>query len=94
MDSAYPSGHCPDEATTLPSGCHQYQARFWSTRGGLTVGVRLGPTETLTFLFTDIEGSTALLIRLGDPLRIYRKALSEHHEMIRAALAARTAVRR
>jgi predicted ATPase/class 3 adenylate cyclase len=36
-------------------------------------------------LFTDIEGSTALLKGLGD--RAYAEALSEHHGMIRAALA-------
>jgi predicted ATPase/class 3 adenylate cyclase len=42
-------------------------------------------TQTLTFLFTDIEGSTALLVRLGDG---YARVLSEHHRLIRASLAA------
>lgn len=36
-------------------------------------------------MFTDIEGSTALLKRLGGPA--YAGALSEHHGMTRAALA-------
>jgi predicted ATPase/class 3 adenylate cyclase len=41
--------------------------------------------ETLTFLFTDIEGSTAMLTRLGDA---YGGLLAEHHEIIRGGLAA------
>jgi predicted ATPase/class 3 adenylate cyclase len=42
--------------------------------------------ETLTFLFTDIEGSTALLGRLGDD--VYARVLAGHHTLIRSALAA------
>ncbi len=42
--------------------------------------------ETLTFLFTDIEGSTALLGRLGED--DYARALAGHHVLIRSALAA------
>jgi predicted ATPase/class 3 adenylate cyclase len=42
--------------------------------------------ETLTFLFTDIEGSTALLARLGDD--DYAQVLAGHHALIRSALAA------
>jgi predicted ATPase/class 3 adenylate cyclase len=42
--------------------------------------------ETLTFLVTDIEGSTALLRRIGD--EGYARVLAEHHALIRAALAA------
>jgi predicted ATPase/class 3 adenylate cyclase/Tfp pilus assembly protein PilF len=42
--------------------------------------------ETLTFLFTDIEGSTALLGRLGDD--DYARVLARHHALIRSALAA------
>ncbi|HWG61230.1 MAG TPA: adenylate/guanylate cyclase domain-containing protein [Streptosporangiaceae bacterium] len=42
-------------------------------------------TQTLTFLFTDIEGSTALLQQLGDG---YASVLTHHHRLIRAALAA------
>jgi class 3 adenylate cyclase len=43
------------------------------------------PTETLTFLFTDIEGSTVLLGRLGHAA--YSKVLADHHRLIRAGLA-------
>ena len=42
--------------------------------------------ETLTFLFTDIEGSTALLGRVGEDL--YAQVLAGHHALIRSALAA------
>jgi predicted ATPase/class 3 adenylate cyclase/tetratricopeptide (TPR) repeat protein len=42
--------------------------------------------ETLTFLFTDIEGSTALLGRLGEDA--YAQVLTGHHALIRSALAA------
>jgi predicted ATPase/class 3 adenylate cyclase/DNA-binding CsgD family transcriptional regulator len=42
--------------------------------------------ETLTFLFTDIEGSTALLRRLGEDG--YAQVLAGHHALIRSALAA------
>jgi predicted ATPase/class 3 adenylate cyclase len=45
-----------------------------------------GRVETLTFLFTDIEGSTALLGRLGEDL--YAQVLAGHHALIRSALAA------
>ncbi len=44
------------------------------------------PVETLTFLFTDIEGSTALLRRIGQDA--YAQALDGHHSLIRSALAA------
>ena len=41
--------------------------------------------ETFTFLFTDIEGSTALLRRLGEGL--YARVLADHHALIRSGLA-------
>jgi predicted ATPase/class 3 adenylate cyclase len=41
--------------------------------------------QTLTFLFTDVEGSTALLTRLGGG---YAEVLADHHRLIRASLAA------
>ena len=44
------------------------------------------PVETFTFLFTDIEGSTALVGRLGEGL--YGQLLAGHHALIRSALAA------
>jgi hypothetical protein len=43
------------------------------------------PTGTVTFLFTDIEGSTALLQRLGD--HRYAEVLDEHRRLLRAAFA-------
>jgi predicted ATPase/class 3 adenylate cyclase len=46
---------------------------------------RPSATQTLTFLFTDIEGSTALLRQLGTE---YAQVLADHHKIIRAALAA------
>jgi predicted ATPase/class 3 adenylate cyclase/DNA-binding CsgD family transcriptional regulator len=42
--------------------------------------------ETYTFLFTDIEGSTALLRRVGQGA--YEQVLADHHALIRSALAA------
>ncbi len=43
------------------------------------------PTGTVTFLFTDIEGSTLLLERVGD--RQYADVLREHQRLLRAAFA-------
>jgi predicted ATPase len=43
------------------------------------------PAGTVTFLFTDIEGSTRLLHKLGDG---YADALSEHRRALRGAFAA------
>jgi predicted ATPase/class 3 adenylate cyclase len=43
-----------------------------------------GATQTLTFLFTDIEGSTAMLQRLGSA---YAVVLTDHHRIIRGTLA-------
>jgi predicted ATPase/class 3 adenylate cyclase len=43
------------------------------------------PTGTVTFLFTDIEGSTRLLQSLGSD---YPALLARHHAIIRAAIAA------
>ena len=42
------------------------------------------PTGTVTFLFTDIEGSTGLLTTLGDR---YAEALARHHALLRDAFA-------
>ena len=42
------------------------------------------PQGTVTFLFTDIEGSTRLLHELGDA---YAKALEEHRRVLREAFA-------
>jgi predicted ATPase/class 3 adenylate cyclase len=42
------------------------------------------PTGTVTFLFTDIEGSTRLLNELGDG---YGELLGQHHRILREVLA-------
>jgi class 3 adenylate cyclase len=47
------------------------------------------PSGTVTFLFTDIEGSTGLLHELGDK---YAGALAEHRRILRAALSAHDGV--
>ena len=44
------------------------------------------PSGTVTFLFSDIEGSTVLLRRLGE--ESYAHVLADHHRLIRSALAA------
>ena len=44
------------------------------------------PRGTVTFLFTDIEGSTRLLRRLGPEL--YAEALAAHRQTLRDAFAA------
>ena len=43
------------------------------------------PTGTVTLLFTDIEGSTQVLLRLGEH---YKEVLAQHHQLLRAAFAA------
>jgi class 3 adenylate cyclase len=42
------------------------------------------PTGTVSLLFTDIEGSTRLLQRLGDR---YGEVLAEHRRLLREAIA-------
>src|SRR5437870_4353280 len=42
------------------------------------------PTGTVTFLFSDIEGSTRLLQRLG---ALYGEALAQHQRLLREAFA-------
>ena len=42
------------------------------------------PEGTVTFLFSDIEGSTQLLYRLGDR---FKATLAEHHRILREAVA-------
>ena len=41
------------------------------------------PTGTVTFLFTDVEGSTRLLKQLGAE---YGRVLARHHELVRDAI--------
>src|SRR5215510_5870621 len=47
------------------------------------------PTGTVTFLFTDIEGSTKLLHELGDE---YADILAEHRRVLREAFGAHDGV--
>jgi predicted ATPase/class 3 adenylate cyclase len=54
-------------------------------QAGNNRGVVELPAGTVTMLFSDIEGSTALLSRLGDR---YGEALSDHRVLLRAAVAA------
>ena len=48
------------------------------------------PTGTVTFLFTDVEGSTKLLHELG--AEMYAEALAEHRRLIREACASHDGV--
>jgi predicted ATPase/class 3 adenylate cyclase len=50
------------------------------------------PTGTVTFLFTDIEGSTRLLEHLGP--EVFSDALAEHRRLVRLAVAAHDGVDR
>ena len=47
------------------------------------------PTGVVTFLFTDVEGSTRLLRELGDA---YADALHDHRRILRAAFTAHEGV--
>ena len=49
-------------------------------------GVSELPSGTVTFLFTDIEGSTRLIEELGE--EAYVEALAEHRRLLRGAFAA------
>ena len=52
----------------------------------ITARARRPPAGTVTFLFTDVEGSTKLLHELG--AEAYAEALAEHRRVIREACAA------
>jgi predicted ATPase/class 3 adenylate cyclase len=54
---------------------------FWRM---ITVAMRDLPSGTVTFLFTDIEGSTRLSQELGD---VYAEVLCEHRRTLREAFA-------
>jgi predicted ATPase/class 3 adenylate cyclase len=57
----------------------------WTLTHDLVTPVRDLPTGTVTFLFTDIEGSTRLLHELG--AEAYGEALAEHRRVLRDAFA-------
>ena len=44
------------------------------------------PSGTVTFLFTDVEGSTSLLLEPGS--HAYATFLAEHRRIVRSAVAA------
>ncbi|MDX6487846.1 MAG: hypothetical protein QOK13_461, partial [Gaiellaceae bacterium] len=72
LDAVRASGCAtPLDATTLPA--HHSPVRYL-------------PAGTITFLFTDVEGSTDLLHRLGP--EHYAQALGEHRRILREAFAA------
>jgi len=54
------------------------------TPGGQLITSSHRPSGTVTFLMTDIEGSTRLLQRLGDA---YASALATHHRIMREAIS-------
>jgi WD40 repeat protein/class 3 adenylate cyclase/energy-coupling factor transporter ATP-binding protein EcfA2 len=58
----------------FPSGCAR----------AILLAMRQLPSGTVTFLFTDIEGSTRLLHALGER---YAQALMDHRRLLRAAFA-------
>jgi predicted ATPase/class 3 adenylate cyclase/DNA-binding CsgD family transcriptional regulator len=51
----------------------------------LELAMSVLPSGTVTFLFTDIEGSTRLLQSLGDA---YTGVLADHHRLLRSAVTA------
>jgi predicted ATPase/class 3 adenylate cyclase len=71
-------GHAPAAVVLAAMGG---AARATSPAGTAAGGVKAG-----TFLFTDIEGSTALLRRVGEG--VYAQVLADHHSIIRSALTA------
>jgi class 3 adenylate cyclase/DNA-binding CsgD family transcriptional regulator len=75
--------HTFRSASTPSEGCGC--ARRGYGRAVATAGKQL-PEGTVTFLFTDIEGSTPLLDRLG--AERYRELLELHRQLLRNAVAA------
>jgi len=70
-------------------GPHHPTVQTPTGRGAPAAGATL-PTGTVTFLFTDIEGSTKLVERLGTAA--WTDLLEAHQAIIRAALASATGV--
>ena len=95
-DRAHPAGAGPglarvvsDRLTGLRTGPTIRSVQTPTGRDAPAAGVAL-PTGTVTFLFTDIEGSTKLVERLGTAA--WTTLLEAHQAIIRAALAAATGV--
>ena len=75
------SVRAPGQGTWTPPDCTR--RRHHPSSPHMTLPTR--PTGTVTFLFTDIEGSTKLLHVLGDR---YVRALAEHRRLLRNVFAA------
>src|SRR6266487_1895543 len=83
-------GRCADASPVFASASPSGGMRRLHASGygrllacGNNRGMRGLPAGTVTLLFSDIEGSTALLSRLGD--RHYAAALSAQRALLRAA---------
>ena len=65
---------------------HRSPLRFSTALAPATIKGTMGdqPRGTVTFLFTDIEGSTELVRKLGER---YVDTLAEHRQLVRAAFA-------
>src|SRR5947207_11400797 len=84
--SAARAGHCyrlPRPSTT-PSP--EPVVRDFRPADHVPVAVGVQPSGTVTFVFTDVEGSTALLDDLG--AEAYREVLADHRRTVRDAFAA------
>ena len=71
----------PDPAACAP-GLHTVRQVRLASRRDTLLGVSELPSGVVTFVFTDIEGSTRLFRRLGDA---YPPLLERHNELLRAA---------
>ena len=80
LDDVAPADVAPADAADYPI-LHAVSG----TEPGMS-GAYAASIETRAYLFTDIEGSTMLLRRLGADG--YAQVLSEHHGLIRSSLAA------
>jgi class 3 adenylate cyclase len=70
----------PDPSSIFELACGPaHQAKEWTGGGRMPEW----PTGTVSLLFTDIEGSTRLLQRLGDR---YGDALAQHRRLVREAI--------
>src|SRR5207247_9723854 len=80
-----------------PRGGHAWAQAVHLSRAGAPLDARCRgaddravrgdlPSGTVTFLFTDVEGSTRLLRELG--AEAYAEALAEHRRVVRRACAA------
>src|SRR5919109_2216830 len=76
--------HLAAEAVRVLRLAHLWADHSSSVRDDRFVSERYLPSGTVTFLFTDVEGSTRLLREHG---AAYAELLAEHRRVIRAAVA-------